>query len=66
MAFPFSLTSTFKGIYPPHSQPLENVSFVHVWLLFAVKRLELPAARGLRVRLSESVIGMQNPHMIFP
>ena len=65
MAFPFSLISTCKGIYPPHSQPLENVSFVHVWLLFAVKRLELPAARGLRVRLSDSVIGMQNPHMIF-
>ena len=45
MAFPFSLISTCKGIYPPHSQPLENVSFVDVWLLFAVKRLELPAAR---------------------
>ena len=30
-----------------------------------MKRLELPAARGLRVRLSDSVIGMQNPHMIF-
>ena len=32
MASPFSLTSTCKGIYPPHSQPLENVSFVDVWL----------------------------------